>query len=132
MFILLSVYIQRSIHVSGTNVDDHTYCTSNPNLICHSQRTVQEFNVLKLNNPTSNKLVFFVDSLFMCSMYLSVQKHRQTKGNFTPKLMFLDVNVSWGKKNIAIFFGQVLAGFLHQALTVYRPIWSTVLTGFHI
>lgn len=36
-----------------------------------------------------------------------------------------------GKENIAIFYGQVLAGSLHQAVTVYRPMWSTVRTGFN-
>ena len=40
---------------------------------------------------------FLVHSLFPCSLYSSVLKHRQTKGNFMPKLMFLDVNVLWKK-----------------------------------
>lgn len=45
-----------------------------------------------------------------------------------PRLMFLDVSVK-GKIHIAIFLCQVLTGFLHQTVTVYRPMLSTVLMG---
>lgn len=56
-----------------------------------------------------------------------VQKHRQTKGNFMPKLMFVDGNVLWKKYT---FLGQVLTDFLCQAVnSVQWPIWSTVLMG---
>lgn len=59
---------------------------------------------LMFRKSNIQQICFLVDSLFMCSMYLPVQKHRQTKGNFTPKLMFLDVNVSWGKRKYCYIF----------------------------
>lgn len=50
---------------------------------------------------------FFWWILFMCSEYLTVQKHRQTKGNFMPKMMFIIVNVLW-KTYISLFFNQLV------------------------
>lgn len=59
------------------------------------------------NDNMSKWVCFLVDSLFMCSEYLTVQKHRQTKGNFMPKMMFINVNVLW-KTYISLFFNQLV------------------------
>lgn len=99
-------------------MDDHTYCKSD--FFCQRMYKYWMFMNWTIQNWSHFiQISFSGDSFFMLYMYSTVQKHRQTKGNCTPKLMFLDVNVLW-------------KSFLYQAVTVYRSTWSTVIMGFHI
>lgn len=64
--------------------------------------------------------LILVDSLFFCvCMYLSVLKHRQTKGNVIPSSclwIFLEKY-----KHSSIFPAQLVTRFLHHAVAAYRP-----------
>lgn len=74
VYFALRLSIQHSIHVSGTNVDDHTYCTSSPNSLRQLQRNVQGFNVPKIQHPTN--LFFSGFSLYV--QYVLASTEAQT------------------------------------------------------